>query len=599
MAKDDSSGSDVSGSVSCSSTGNEGGCFAQDPHTNLPSFVHVGNPAILDQQQIALSGALGNIAGANLTSSSQPNIQGPSSLAPLIQEQLQQHFPSQQGYRPVVRNPNQQIRVGVVPPTARKKTKRSTRPEAEITARPPSEQGQFAKARKHRQQLREKHHPLAQHDPNIMTKRTASLAKSKKAKAAAKAAASSAKVLKYHGELYEMPETKEELESVVTQIMPELEEANKNNVELEATIVKLKARLEELIQMMPKLAVNPDMVLKIREKIKLYIFRTCKFLGDDNHIALILETLYDLIFDKEEQDEHGKDHQQLWMTTYHSTLTAELNAHRSYVQNRMKDSWKKFHEAQGYLPTVQEIDSCAMRTINLDDKRGFAIMEWYALDMLSKCHVVFSILTIIVMPGPTLRLFSSFFLCCLLPKGKVVGHKNWPATAGLHVELSKAKSLDGKKLFMTSTEAFVVTIFDSNHNKWSNMFKLYADNGNYNSLKLPAKITKEEKQKDPTLVDPYHDAKYTRQDGGQLELGSFSDEGMDYYAQVGEKIREQRTKMKKEIAEYEAKLLQKLREKHNVADNNGKKKGKAARKSGDGAAKPTKKRKIIFLDDDE
>ena len=194
-----------------------------------------------------------------------------------------------------------------------------------------------------------------------------------------------------------------------------------------------------------------------------------------------------------------------------------------------------------------------------------------------------------------------FFLCSLPTKGKVVGHNLWPAKQGLYTDLSKARTPDEKKLFVVSTEAFVVTLFDSNYNKWTNMFNYYAEHTNYR-INLPKKLTKEEKQSKPGGADPYHDAKYTRQDGGQLELGSFSDEGMDYYDQVAQEIKKERNEKKEEYEQFEAKFRAKLRETHGVSENeeakDGKKKGKKGRKSGDGGGK-VKKRKIIFVDDEE
>ena len=94
----------------------------------------------------------------------------------------------------------------------------------------------------------------------------------------------------------------------------------------------------------------------------------------------------------------GKDNKKIWKNTYKPVLTAQLNAHRSYVQNRMKDSWKKFHETEGWLPTVEQVKKCALRTINVDDEKEFKVMDWYIMDLLGKCCIFLAILPIIVLP---------------------------------------------------------------------------------------------------------------------------------------------------------------------------------------------------------
>ena len=193
------------------------------------------------------------------------------------------------------------------------------------------------------------------------------------------------------------------------------------------------------------------------------------------------------------------------------------------------------------------------------------------------------------------------FLCSLPTKAKVVGHTLWPQKQGFEVDLSSARTPDGKRLFTASTEGFMVTLYDSNHTKWTNMFTHYATKNNYRAA-LPPKLTKEEKAARPDKMDPFHDAKYTRQDGGQLELGSFSDAGMEYFNQVGQEIAKRRKVHEKEYLDFEAKFRAKIRADNKVAaedGNDGKKKGKKGRKSGEGGGHAKKRKIIIFEDSDE
>ena len=116
---------------------------------------------------------------------------------------------------------------------------------------------------------------------------------------------------------------------------------------------------------------------------------------------------------------------------------------------------------------------------------------------------------------------------------------------------------------------------------------------------LPKRRTKEERKADPDsenakMVDAMHEAKYTSQDGGQNSFGTFSDEGLDYYADIGERLEERRTEHEAEYLEFEKQFRVKLCAKYgiDVNDPEGKKGKKGKRKSGSGkATKSSRKRK--------
>lgn len=607
MAKDPMDASDDS-STDVSAVDEENGGFAhgtQATDTFLPLFGHDNgtNPSSPLQQQdfdLGFGGPLGNVTGNHWTSHNQPNTVDLHPLAPPNQQQFRpRSFPNQQAYRPVVTNPNQQISEGVAPPTKRKKTKKKKSPA--------DNQGRFAQTQRNRTVLRGKHFPpLAPHDTNIAEDNHNNMAKTRsdgkeiatRTKRQNRTPSDQPITYYYHGKTFKVPGDPKKLTDLFLETCEELEQERGISAELKQKLEDVHGRLAEMTKNQPKLAVNQAMVEKIKEKVKLYLFRTVKFLSDEKSISNALEKLYDLLYPKDSEDRADKNHKPLFFATYKSVLTAKLNDHRSYAQNRMKDSWKRFHEKNNWIPTTGQIMKCALREISLLDESEVLIMDWYVHDMLSKCRVIFAILPIIVMPHPTLRLLCSFFLCYLPTKAKVLGNKLWPTGQGCHVELSKAKSLEGKRLLTVSTEAFIVTIYDSNRDKWKNMFQLYREQGSYTTTKLPAKLTKEERTKDPTKTDPFHDAKYTRQDGGQLEFGSFTEEGMDYFNEMCNKIQEQRKK-KEEITDFEAKFRKILQDKYKKDSGDGKKKGKAARKSGDGGGQPAKKRRVIIFEDDE
>ena len=130
------------------------------------------------------------------------------------------------------------------------------------------------------------------------------------------------------------------------------------------------------------------------------------------------------------------------------------------------------------------------------------------------------------------------------------------------------------------------------------MFKHYANEGNY-TAKLPPKKTKEWRKDNPDQPDPFYDAKYTRQDGGQLEFGSFSDEGMQFYGQVANEIKTRRTEHGEEYLTFEAQFREMMRAKHAVSAEAGNEKGKKGRNSGAGGGHAAKKRKVIIFQDDD
>ena len=398
--------------------GGSPGGYGQGSNTFSPVSVD-GLPRTLDVNHF--SGSLGNIAGYNSSSDDEntppvPPLQEPrlDHLVEHFKQQQQHRLISKQHYRPVKNPQPPKLGVGAPPASKRKKTK-AKRPSqtAEITPRPASEQVHFAQFRAIRQQLREKTLPLSQQDPNIMAKTRSKQQPQEEQAPAPDDPASDAEAesnrknsqaksprqyIMYQGKPAKMPKTMGELQKKFVRVLEELEEVYKERDEAVMHGKHLAKTLQEITTSAPKLAKNKKVVEKIGELIKMNLFRTLKFLGDETHILKNLTTLYDLIYTKEEQAEVGKDHKVIWQSTYKGVLTAELNSHRSYVQNRMKESWRKFHETNKWLPTMEQIKKCALRTIDMKDDGEVLVMEWYFMDLLSKCRVILAILPTIVLP---------------------------------------------------------------------------------------------------------------------------------------------------------------------------------------------------------
>lgn len=147
---------------------------------------------------------------------------------------------------------------------------------------------------------------------------------------------------------------------------------------------------------------------------------------------------------------------------------------------------------------------------------------------------------------------------------------------------------NGKQLYTPSAEAFIYIILDNNWKKWIAGTK-YCKKHNW-PKKIPAQKTKEELAALPQgqRVDIYHDAKYTRKDGGQQKMGTFSNTGINTYMALAKEIHEQRNKTLAMMVSCEKGFLPKFRELHGIADKDEEKKRKNA---GDGKKAPAKKPK--------
>ena len=195
-----------------------------------------------------------------------------------------------------------------------------------------------------------------------------------------------------------VPKKNSELKVLLGNILVELEQERRKTKKLQLARDDYAQQLAQMTSKMPKIAKNAEMEAKISGHLKNDLFRTVKFLTDEDQISDTLDKFYDLIYTSKEQERLGEDHQHIWKNTYKASLTTQLNAHRSYVQNRMKESWKKFHEENKWIPSVEQFKKCALRTINMEDDDEVKMMEWYITDLLSKCPVVLAILPTIFLP---------------------------------------------------------------------------------------------------------------------------------------------------------------------------------------------------------
>jgi hypothetical protein len=161
-----------------------------------------------------------------------------------------------------------------------------------------------------------------------------------------------------------------------------------------------------------------------------------------------------------------------------------------------------------------------------------------------------------------------------------VGYSNWKAKDAYKKQLSKAKTKGGRKLFVASTEAILITLVDNCHSKWAKMWEFWVANGI--KSKIPKKKTKEEKQKEginEDEKDEMHDAKYTSSTSGKQTYGTFSLAGLKFFNDLTKKIANHRKDNPKEVHQFEEAYMKDLCKRHKIDDQGGKKR---KRKSGEG-----------------
>ena len=197
--------------------------------------------------------------------------------------------------------------------------------------------------------------------------------------------------LTYAGKIYKMPDNKKQMVILLTNFIRKCEETRVKNQFLMKQNEVYRDGMAELQKAAMKCKKNKKVVDKIKEIYKSHLFRKIKFIQDEIEEGNASLMVYNYIYPAHEQKKLAKDHKIIWCNTYAPTVTSKSNGRRSYIQARLKDASMKFAKENGYLPTMEDIRLCAMRTIDIDNKdgRGFAIMKWYWTEVMRKCSDIF------------------------------------------------------------------------------------------------------------------------------------------------------------------------------------------------------------------
>ena len=188
---------------------------------------------------------------------------------------------------------------------------------------------------------------------------------------------------------------------------------------------------------------------------------------------------------------------------------------------------------------------------------------------------------------------------------------------------------DGKKLFTSSTEAYIYIMVDNCYRKWQAMCEYYAQKGDWR-IKLPKKKTKAEKEADAKAdkpdqddgnsgdedsgdteieaIDTLHKARYSSPDEGQAKYGSFSSAGRKEHTRITLLIKEARANHGEEYLQVEVDFLKQYRDENLIFgktyEEQCKHRGSRKRKAGDGvvladAGDISDNEEALDLDDDE
>ena len=197
-----------------------------------------------------------------------------------------------------------------------------------------------------------------------------------------------------------MPNRKIDLERSLKRVIRKHEILRKRNIYLEANIEDMEKSLDNLAKKGQRLPINNSMMAKVQTTYVNTLFRRLKFLADDDDESKAMDEMYDLVYTKKEQESLSDQHKTLWKNTYGDALTRKMNKVRSYVQNCLKDALKKFYAVKKYLPTTEEIMSCALRTIDFKTERGSVIFELYWTQLLGTYYRRVAEMSALCLPLP-------------------------------------------------------------------------------------------------------------------------------------------------------------------------------------------------------
>lgn len=170
----------------------------------------------------------------------------------------------------------------------------------------------------------------------------------------------------------------------------------------------------------------------------------------------------------------------------------------------------------------------------------------------------------------------------------------------------KGKNKETEKkvaLFTAHHEAFIVTQYANNVDRWTARFEYFTREGiDVIAGKLPSRVPKQNGAKVP---DPIHDARFSVNDAGQERFETYSEEGLKFFLKIFGNIRKARAKRDVliDMNFFEHAFLKHLQEKYaKELEKNSQAAGKKRRLGEEQVLKKAKRKSLQSMaadDDDE
>ena len=164
-------------------------------------------------------------------------------------------------------------------------------------------------------------------------------------------------------------------------------------------MVELQQKYAELKQKVSKSADDPTLVAPETEKEKLkvaadlcriccqHVFVDHKFILNKEKEALVAGLVYDHKFPANVREEKGTAHKKLWIQVFGQYVTRGYNLMRSNCQSGLRGVAMGFaakHIHGDPHISMQMIEKCIERDINVDDPREMEIFGLYWTELLRK-----------------------------------------------------------------------------------------------------------------------------------------------------------------------------------------------------------------------
>ena len=195
----------------------------------------------------------------------------------------------------------------------------------------------------------------------------------------------------YNGSILNIPSTIEQMEKMLRKVVKNMEVARVKNATLMDQNTGYREELAGLLKAAMKTRKNNKVCANIKKLWQTHMFRNTKFIQDENDEAKAAALAYNFTFPTKEREKlakENKNHEAIWCNTCGPVVTSKANSRRSYIQGRLKNAMVKFAKVMGYMPTIAELIQCAMRTIDIDKDRGFAVMKLYWTEIMRKFWVI-------------------------------------------------------------------------------------------------------------------------------------------------------------------------------------------------------------------